>query len=172
MTTSRIDLLIKSVIAGLFCVLGWLIVTSIKETVIDVGDRAPEFTITTDRGLKLTPASFGGRVLVLNFWATWCQPCVAEVPSLNQFAKATADSGVVVLGISIDKNEKLYNAFLRRFQVSFQTARDPEANISASYGTFKVPETYIIDKTGKVVQKVIGERNWTDPEIISYVKGL
>ena len=172
MTSSRIDLLIKTVIAGLFCVLGWLIVTSIKETVIDVGDKAPQFTITTDRGLKLTPASFGGRVLVLNFWATWCQPCVAEVPSLNQFAKATQDSGVVVLGVSIDKNEKLYNAFLRRFQVSFQTARDPEADISASYGTFKVPETYIIDKTGKVVQKVIGERNWTDPEIISYVKGL
>ena len=86
--------------------------------------------------------------------------------------RATAASGVVVLGISIDKNPKLYQKFLKRFQVSFQTARDPEAEINASYGTFKVPETYIIDKSGKVVQKVVGERNWNDPEIIGYVKSL
>ncbi len=172
MNRSKIDTAIKLSIAALFCALGWIIFASMRERIVDVGDTAPSFAVTTDRGLKLTPASFGGRVLVLNFWATWCEPCVAEIPSLEQFQRATASSGVVVLGISIDRNPNLYQKFLKRFQVSFQTARDPEADISASYGTFKVPETYIIDKSGKVVQKIIGDRNWNDPEIIGYVKSL
>src|SRR5271165_4791756 len=137
-------------IGGLFCVLVWVIYASMQERIVDVGDTAPHFAITTDNGLKITPASFGGRVLVLNFWGTWCAPCVEEVPSLDQFQRVTRDAGVVVLGVSVDKNEKLYKNFLNRFKVSFQTARDPEADISASYGTFKYPETYIIDKSGKV----------------------
>ena len=172
MTTSRIDTAIKIAIAALFCVLVWVIAGATRERIINVGDTAPAFAVTTDRGQAISPAKFGGKVLVLNFWGTWCAPCVEEIPSLDQFQRATADSGVVVLGISIDKNEKLYNAFLKRFPVTFQTARDPEADISASYGTFKVPETYIIDKSGKVVQKIIGPRNWNDPEIINYVKSL
>lgn len=172
MNSTRVDTAIKAAIAGLFCVLGWIIFTSTKDTVIDVGDTAPAFAVTTDRGLKITPANFGGRVLVLNFWGTWCAPCVEEIPSLDQFAQANANSGVVVLGISVDRNEKLYNNFLKRFQVSFQTARDPDAKISGEYGTFKYPETYIIDKNGKVVQKIIGPRNWSDPEISNYVRSL
>ena len=172
MSPSKIDTAIKIAIGALFCVLAWVIAGSIRETIINVGDTAPNFAITTDRGLAVTPAKFGGKVLVLNFWGTWCAPCVEEIPSLDQFQRATADAGVVVVGVSIDKNEKLYNAFLKRFPVTFQTARDPEADISASYGTFKIPETYIIDKSGKVVQKIIGPRNWNDPEIINYVKSL
>jgi peroxiredoxin len=163
---------IRIAIGGLFCVLAWVIYNSMEERIVDVGDVAPSFALTTDSGLRITPASFGGRVLVLNFWATWCEPCVEEVPSLNQFQRATRDAGVVVLGVSVDKNEKLYKKFVTRFNVTFQTSRDPESNVSASYGTFKIPETYIIDKSGKVVQKIIGARNWNDPEIINYVKSL
>lgn len=172
MLPSKIDTSIKIAIGALFCVLAWVISGSIRDTIINVGDTAPNFAVTTDRGQAITPAKFGGKVLVLNFWGTWCAPCLEEIPSLDQFQRATADSGVVVVGISIDRNEKLYNTFLKRFPVSFQTARDPEADISASYGTFKIPETYIIDKTGKVVQKIIGPRNWNDPDIINFVKGL
>ena len=172
MINSRTDTAIKLTIGVLLCALAWVIFGSMRERVIDVGDTAPEFAVTTDRGLKITPSSFGGRVLVLNFWATWCEPCVEEIPSLDAFQRLTADSGVVVVGISIDRNPKLYANFLKRFKVSFQTARDPEADISASYGTFKVPETYIIDKSGKVVQKIIGPKNWNDPEIVNYVKSI
>jgi peroxiredoxin len=168
----KIDNLIKLAIAGLFCVLGWIIVGSMRDRVIDVGDTAPNFTVTTDQGNRITPTSFGGRVLVLNFWGTWCAPCVEEVPSLNEFAKQMASSGVVVVGVSVDKNENLYKKFLKRFNVAFQTARDPEADIAGDYGTFKYPETYIIDKSGKVVQKVIGPRNWNDPELMSFIKSL
>lgn len=172
MSHSKIDLALKAAIGALLCALGWVVVTSMQERVVEVGDVSPKFAITTDQGLRVSRDSFGGKVLVLNFWATWCAPCVEEVPSLDQFQRAVADSGVVVVGVSVDKNPKSYANFLKRFRVAFQTARDPEANISSDFGTFKYPETYIIDRTGRVVQKIIGPRNWNDPEIINYVKSL
>ena len=166
------DKAIVGLIALLLVALGFVIVQSMQETVVQAGDRAPQFTVTTDKGLRITPADFGGKVLVLVFWAAWCAPCVEEMPSLDQFAKETADSGVVVVGISVDRNEKLYNNLLKRFRVSFQNARDPEANISAQYGTYKYPETYIIDKSGTVAQKIVGPRDWSDPVLKQYVKSL
>jgi peroxiredoxin len=79
---------------------------------------------------------------------------------------------VVVLGVSIDKDEKIYRNFLARNGITFLTARDPQAKISGDYGTFKVPESYIIDTKGKVVLKVVGEANWTDADMRRYVKTL
>ena len=76
---------------------------------------------------------------MLNFWATWCPPCVEEMPSLDEFQKRLAASGVVVLGVSVDTSEPPYREFLQKAKVSFLTARDPEAEISAEYGTFKYP---------------------------------
>ena len=83
-----------------------------------------------------------------------------------------AGSGVVVLGVSMDTNPKLYHDFLSRTHVSFMTARDPEAKISADYGTFKYPESYIIDAKGKVVQKIVGATNWTDADMVNAVRSL
>jgi peroxiredoxin len=91
---------------------------------------------------------------------------------LNEFAKQYASQGVVVLGISIDKNEHLYKNFLAQRQVAFDTARDPEANISASYGTFQIPETYIISPNGKVLEKVISDQDWMDPQFLARVKAM
>ena len=174
MTKSKVDRAIMLAIVALLGVLAWIVVDSIQEHIVVAGDTAPNFTIKTDSGIEISPRNFGGRVLVLNFWGTWCAPCVQEVPSLDQFQRILAGSGVVVLGVSVDRNEKVYRNFLKRFQVSFQTARDPDANISVRYGTFKYPETYIIDRNGKVVQKIVGppEKSWTDPEMLSYVKSL
>ena len=145
---------------------------TLKEKIVDQGDIAPNFSVTTDSGTRISPASFGGKLLVLNFWGTWCAPCVEEVPSLSEFSRRYANQGVVVLGISVDRNEKLYRDFVRRNKVAFQTARDPEAQISGSYGTFKYPETYIIDQKGKVIQKIIGPQNWTDPAYLNYFQSL
>jgi peroxiredoxin len=166
------DFAVVAAIAVLFCALCVVIYSSMQDRIVETGDAAPEFAFTTDQGLKITPAQFGGKVLVLNFWATWCGTCLEEIPSLNEFQRETASSGVVVVGVSVDRNEKLYHAFLKRFPVSFQTARDPEMNISAEFGTYKFPETYIIDRSGKVVQKIISSRNWMAPEIINFVKSL
>jgi cytochrome c biogenesis protein CcmG, thiol:disulfide interchange protein DsbE len=172
MQSVKVDQFLKAGIAVLSAVLVFVLYQSIHERIITVGDTAPEFRITTDNGRTITASDFGGRLLVLNFWATWCQPCVEEVPSLDQFAKEMAGSGVVVLGVSMDTNPKLYRDFLDRSHISFLTARDPDAKISADYGTFKYPESYIIDAKGKVVQKIIGATNWTDGTMVNAVKSF
>ena len=90
---------------------------------------------------------------------------------MDAFQRQFAKDGVVVLGVSIDRNEKLYREFLQQNHLSFATARDPEENISSSYGTFQWPETYIIDRHGKVLEKVISNQNWMDPEFLAKVRG-
>ncbi len=171
MKKSKVDLALKVLIGGLMVVLSVIIIGSMQERVVKAGDTAPDFSVTTDHGVKMTPTNYGGRVLVLHFWASWCEPCAVETPLINEFTKKVAGSGVVVLGVSIDANEAAYRRFINKYQVAFQTARDPNSDISASYGTFKVPETYIIDHTGKVVQKIIGDGAWDDA-MVNYVKSL
>jgi len=172
MHSVKTDQALKIGIVVLLIAFVYVIYASIHERVIVVGDTAPDFTIKTDNGRTISTSNFGGRLLVLNFWATWCQPCVEEVPSLSQFSKDMAGDGVVVLGVSVDKDEKAYRAFLARNNPGFLTARDPQANINADYGTFKYPESYLIDTHGKVVQKIIGPENWTDEQMLRYVKSL
>jgi cytochrome c biogenesis protein CcmG, thiol:disulfide interchange protein DsbE len=150
----------------------WVVSGTLQEHVVQAGDHAPDFSITTDDGRTVSLANFGGKLLVLNFWASWCQPCVEETPSLEAFARQFRPEGVVVLGVSIDRNEKAYKQFVQRFGISFETARDPESNISASYGTFQIPETYLIDRSGVVVEKVISNRNWMDPEFLARVRRM
>jgi len=160
----------------LFGLLGFLTIAflglatwSIRDTSAHEGGPAPSFHLKTDQGRVVTPEDFGGKVLVLNFWATWCPPCVREIPTLNEFQRQFRDQGVVVLAVSIDKNPSKYKNFLNRFRVSFDTARDPEADISSSYGTYQIPETYII-KDGKVVRKLISEQNWVSDDSIRFIK--
>ena len=166
------DRILRYLIGVLLCVFVYVIFVTLHERIIEVGDSAPEFSVTADNGRTVSLNSFGGKVLVLNFWATWCAPCIEELPSLDQFQREFAKSGVVVLGVSVDKDEKAYKRFLSRVNVAFLTARDPDNKINAEYGTFKFPETYIINREGKVVEKIISATNWTDDKMMNYVKSL
>lgn len=157
-------------LAVVFCVFLYVIHDLFEQRVIDVGDRAPDFAVTTENGRRITESEFGGKLLILNFWATWCPPCVEEMPSLNEFARQMSDSGVVVLGVSVDKNERAYKQFLERSRLQFQVARDPEADIPTEYGTFRWPETYVIDRNGKVILKYIGPKDWTSSQIVNEVR--
>jgi peroxiredoxin len=164
--------ILPAVLAVLFVVFLFTIQDVLEQRIVEIGDSAPGFSVTTEGGQKISRSEFGGKLLVVNFWATWCPPCIEEMPSLNQFASSMAKDGVVVLGISIDRSEQAYRNFLQRNQLSFAVARDPEENISSSYGTFKWPETYVINRDGKVVQKYIGPRDWTDPQIVNSIRAL
>ena len=136
-----------------------------------VGEAAPDFSIQdTDRAVALHDLK--GQVVVLNFWATWCGPCVEEVPSLVAMQRQLKDRGVKVLAVSIDVDQKAYEKFLRDHGVDLLTVRDPDQKSSSMYGTFKWPETYIIDRKGLVRRKFIGPVDWTHPEIQSYIAGL
>ena len=140
---------------------------------------APEFKVQdSDRSVSLD--QFRGKVVVLNFWATWCPPCVDELPSLMQLQTDLQDKGVVVLGISVDAEAADYEKFLKDHNVNFLTVRDPGqqnttgviAEVSSKYGTYRFPETYIIDRSGVLRRKLVGAVNFTQPEMIEYLSRL
>jgi cytochrome c biogenesis protein CcmG/thiol:disulfide interchange protein DsbE len=161
---------------GFILVLGALLIYIVAGTleprVTNAGDTAPNFKITAEDGKTISRDDFGGKLLVLNFWASWCPPCVTETPSLEQFARTLGPQGVVVVGISQDRKEDRYRQFIQHFHITFETARDPGADIAASYGTFQIPETYLIDRNGKVIEKVISNQDWMDPEFLARVRKM
>ena len=148
-----------------------VLASTLRDRLVVAGDSAPGFEVTTDSGRKISVDNFGGRVLVVNFWATWCPPCISELPSLNALAAELKGSGVVFLGISVDKDKAAYDKFLKKVKLNFETARDPGADISAEYGTFKYPETYVISREGKVLEKFINEQPWMAPAIVARLRG-
>src|SRR5437764_4541461 len=104
------------IVVMLFAFVGVLYL-SLHDNVVKAGDRAPDFSIKADNGKTVTARDFGGKLLVLNFWATWCQPCVQEVPSLDNLQRKLGSKGLVVLGVSEDKDPEAYKEFLARFHV-------------------------------------------------------
>jgi peroxiredoxin len=113
-----------------------------------------------------------GKVVVLNFWATWCPPCVAETPSLNRLEKYIDSRGGMVLGVSVDEDRAAYEKFLKDQSVVFPTYRDPTKKSAADYGTSIYPETYIIDRHGKIARKFIGEQQWDSAEMRRYFDAI
>jgi peroxiredoxin len=118
-------------------------------------------------------SDYKGRVVVLNFWATWCPPCVEETPALNHLQKYIASRNGVVLGVAADEDSAAYEKFLRDQGVVFPTYRDPgtkdnHSPIAQTYGTSMYPETYVIDRQGKIARKVIGFQQWDSPEMLAY----
>lgn len=136
-----------------------------------IGQPAPDFTVRdADRTVSLR--QFRGQVLVLNFWGTFCPPCVEEMPSLISLAQSMKSKGVTVLGISIDVDADAYHRFLVNHGVSFLTVQDPGQKTSNLYGTHGWPETYIIDRDGVVRRKFIGPVDWNARQIRDYLEKL
>ena len=136
-----------------------------------VGSAAPDFTVR-DAEHTVTLSQFKGQVLVLNFWATWCLPCVEEMPSLVRMQQRMQSKAVTVLAVSIDVDESNYRRFLKDHNVNLLTVRDPDQKTNSLYGTSKFPETYIIDRNGVVRRKFIGAVDWTEPEVIDFLNKL
>ena len=132
---------------------------------------APDFTVAdTDR--KVSLHDLHGQIVVLNFWATWCAPCVEEMPSLQQLQERFHGKGITVLAVSIDDDGDAYHQFLKDHKVDLLTVRDQAKQSNTLYGTFKFPETYIIDRSGIVRRKFIGAVEWSQPEIVEYLNRL
>jgi cytochrome c biogenesis protein CcmG, thiol:disulfide interchange protein DsbE len=171
MSNDKVDRLLKGSILVLTVALVYTLYASIYQRVVQAGDSAPEFTVKSDTGQTVSVPNFGGKLLLVNFWATWCPPCIEEAPSLSELARTYASKGVVVLGISVDTDEKAYKAFLQRFKPAFLTVRESE--IHEDYGTFMYPETYVIGSNGKVLRKFDQAGiDWTSPAMTSYINSL
>jgi peroxiredoxin len=137
-----------------------------------VGETTPDFQLSDLDGRTLHLSGYRGKIVVLNFWATWCAPCLEEMPSLDRFAEQFVPKGVAVLAVSVDDDEQALRQFVAKNQLKMTVLRDPDRKISSSYQTFKYPETYILDRQGRFVQKVIGGANWNGPEIVSFFEQL
>ncbi len=136
-----------------------------------VGLPAQEFTVRdSDRTVSLN--QFRGQVVVLNFWATWCPPCVAELPSMMHMQDRLRTHGVTVLGVSIDVDSDAYHRFLKLRSVNFLTVRDPDQKVAGMYGTSVWPESYVIDRDGVMRRKFIGPINWDSPDVIQFLSRL
>jgi len=136
-----------------------------------IGTVAPDFTVQ-DVDRKVTLSQLRGNVVVLNFWATWCPPCVEEMPSLVQMQQRMKDKGVEVLAISVDADGNAYHKFLKDHGVDLLTVRDADQKSNDLYGTFKFPETYIIDRQGVLRRKFIGAVDWNTPEVVDFLSKL
>jgi len=113
-----------------------------------------------------------GQVVVLNFWATWCAPCVEEMPSLVDMQRRMRAKGVTVLAVSVDVDENAYRQFVKNHGVNLLTVRDASQKTNGLYGTFKFPETYVIDRNGIMRRKFIGPIDWTEPAITDFLGKL
>jgi cytochrome c biogenesis protein CcmG, thiol:disulfide interchange protein DsbE len=145
---------------------------SLHENIVKAGDRAPNFSLRADNGKTVTARDFGGKLLLVNFWASWCAPCVEEMPALNEMARELGPKGLVVLAVSQDKEESAYKQFLAKNPVDFMTVRDPSKDVQLSYGTTLLPESYLIDSNGKVVEKFVSSQAWASPQMIEHVESL
>jgi len=136
-----------------------------------IGSAAPDFTVQ-DADRKVSLNELKGKIVVLNFWATWCPPCIEEMPSLVRMQQQLRPKGVEVLAISIDVDEAAYHKFLKEHGVDLLTVRDPDQKSSTLYGSYKWPETYIIDRDGILRRKFVGPVDWNTPEITDFLNKL
>ncbi|HVB99644.1 MAG TPA: TlpA disulfide reductase family protein [Candidatus Dormibacteraeota bacterium] len=135
------------------------------------GRTAHSFSFSLD-GHPTSLSAFRGKIVVLNFWATWCPPCVDETASLERMYTELHPLGITVLGISVDDDSAAYHKFLIDHHITFPTYRDASKKIPLSYGTAMYPETYVIGRNGKIDRKLIGEQTWDSPHMIDYFRAI
>ncbi len=141
------------------------------------GRSAPDFAVDIN-GHQGRLSELRGKVVVLDFWASWCPPCVEEAPSLNALQQRIADEGGIVLGISQDDDAGAYDHFLADQHIVFPTYRDTTSaypalgKIATNYGTALLPDVYLISRDGRIARKIVGPQDWDSPELVSTIETL
>ncbi len=137
------------------------------------GQLAPDFTLKDMQGQDVSLSNLKGKVVVLNFWATWCPPCREEMPSMEMLYRKYKNQGLVILAVNVEENgAQLVQGFLQRNPYSFSILLDETAEIQDLYGVFRFPETFIIDRHGNVVEKVTGAIDWTSGPVFKLISSL
>lgn len=137
------------------------------------GRPAKDFALTLD-GKPAHLSDFRGKVVLLNFWTSWCPPCRDEATSLNQLQQHIAPLGGLVLGVNagVDETQSGYDDFLQTFNINFPTYLDSSKQVALGYGTVGYPETYVIDRNGRIDRKIVGPQDWTSPTMLAYLDSV
>lgn len=159
---SRLRIVLAAV-AILALVFGLVWMQSSKYEPLTVGKVAPDFNLPDLNEKEIRLSDFRGKVVFLNFWATWCKPCREEMPSMEILYKNFEKDGLVILAISIDRvtTKKDIPPFVKALNLTFPILIDSWGQTDKRYKLMGVPETYIIDQQGVLREKVIGPRDWT-----------
>jgi len=137
------------------------------------GEVAPDFKLEDTKGNIVSLSDLRGKVVMVNFWATWCPPCKEEMPSMEELNKALAGDDFVMLAINTENNGRtVVPEFLEKTPYNFPILYDDEGVVQKRYGVYKFPESFIVNKEGIVVQKIIGPLHWSGIKTISYFKKL
>jgi peroxiredoxin len=134
--------------------------------------KAPDFTLRDVNGKTVSLSSLKGKVILLNFWATWCPPCKAEMPSMNKLYNEIKSKGFEIVAVSTDNALSPIKEFLVISRVDFTVLFDEKKAVSRQYKVFSMPTTFLIDRSGFIVEKYFGEYDWTDPDVRKQIEKL
>jgi peroxiredoxin len=152
---------------------GAYIYFNMPPTPVVAGVTAPDFTLEDTKGNKVTLSSFRGKVVMVNFWATWCPPCKEEMPSMDKLNKIMVGKDFVMLAVNVEKNGRsVVPEFLKKNPHDFTVLYDETGAVQQQYGVFKFPESFIVRKDGTVDRKVLGAIDWASPKTVAYLKSL
>ncbi len=141
-------------------------VPALSAPAVKVGDPAPDFDLQDLAGKKVSLSAFRGKVVLLNFWGTFCPPCRAEMPSLNRVYLDLKDRGFVVIGLSVDRSDGPVRSLVAADGIEFPVALDAGKEVFyGKYATFALPLTFLIDKKGVIVEKFFGKEEWDSAEM-------
>ena len=133
---------------------------------------APEFTLKDENGKTHRLADYRGKVVVLNFWATWCPPCRYEMPSMERAYKLVKGEGIVLLAVNVGETEDQVFEFTGRYPVTFPLLLDTDGKVTRNYPVVGLPTTFIIDPRGQVTHRAIGGREWDDKKLLAELRKL
>jgi len=133
---------------------------------------APDFQLTDQTGETRGLSDYKGKVLVVNFWATWCSPCVKEMPSLQRAAEKLSTDNIQVIGISMGETHDEIGRFLKKQSIDFPLLADSNSSVSDQWRVPGLPTTYVINKEGYVVIRVVGAYEWDSSETLQRLRDV
>jgi peroxiredoxin len=134
---------------------------------------APDFVVPDLSGQAVRLSALRGKVVVVNLWATWCPPCREEMPSMERLYQRLRDRDFQLLAISEDEDgQRVVEPFVKEMKLSFPVLVDPDHQVGDRYGVWGYPETFVLDRSGRIVERVIGPRDWASPESVAALEGL